>query len=138
MDDQFFLSNFNTSLSPEEEEAYNRWLLDVLRTQGRDLSQDHADYDLRGYWKENPGILGAGHGPDTYKKPNHPTFSNESIYHNTPNQFGGNWIGGAWGKDPWGGDTFSPSKEMVNTTHKGTFLPDYFQRFEKKAQLVMP
>jgi hypothetical protein len=38
------------------------------------------DYDLRGAF--DAGVLpdASGHWPDTFKRPNHPTFSNESIF----------------------------------------------------------
>ena len=63
-----------------------------------------ADYDLEAAynalpyetmeaWRTNPE---RNHLPDTYKLPNHPTFSNESIYSRGP------MIGGSWGyAHPW-------------------------------------
>lgn len=41
------------------------------------------DYDLQGYWLNNNKQfpLMDQHLPDTYKKPNHPTFSIESQYY---------------------------------------------------------
>lgn len=38
------------------------------------------DYDLHGAFKAGLVPNPNGHWPDTFKKPNHPTFSVESIY----------------------------------------------------------
>jgi len=51
--------------------------------------QYEGDYDLYSFWKENPtwspDTPGA-HMTDKYKLPNHPTFSNESMYFNKSNK----------------------------------------------------
>jgi len=46
--------------------------------------QSTEDYDLQGYYKKygDKAIGANGHLTDEFKKPNHPTFSNESIYYN--------------------------------------------------------
>jgi hypothetical protein len=52
------------------------------------------DYDLRGAFKA--GLTPdpkTGHWPDTFKKPNHPTFSNESIYAKIRPDLAGQWAG---------------------------------------------
>lgn len=59
---------------------YKDWLDKQSQLQGRDVSADEQDYDLEGYFntlKATP-VDGAGHLPDTFKKPNHPTFSDQS------------------------------------------------------------
>jgi hypothetical protein len=38
------------------------------------------DYDLRSAFDAGLTPDANGHWPDTFKRPNHPTFSNESIY----------------------------------------------------------
>jgi len=45
--------------------------------------QYEGDYDLRGFYKENPNFSAkeGEHMTDKFKKPNHPTFSNESKYY---------------------------------------------------------
>ncbi len=55
---------------------------------------DKGDYDYYSYFKDNGHILHAEgqHFFDTYKRPSHPTFSNESIY-STPENPGGSWEG---------------------------------------------
>jgi len=67
--------NFNTPLTPSEEKKFAAWkAINAPLDSG-------VDYDLRGAFKA--GIkpdAETGHWPDTFKKPNHPTFSNESQY----------------------------------------------------------
>ena len=60
------------------------------------------DYDLRGAFKARvkPDPQ-TGHWPDTFKKPNHPTFSDQSQYARDPN------VGYAAGR--WDGNDFIPS-----------------------------
>ncbi len=44
--------------------------------------QSESDYDLKGFWKENPNFSAkeGDHLTDKFKLPNHPTFSTESKY----------------------------------------------------------
>jgi hypothetical protein len=80
---------YNTVLSPQEAIRYQKW----KSTLPKNL-QYEGDYDLAGLWKENPNVKPSPnmHFPDKYKKPNHPTFSDESIYFG-PNtkRFAGKW-----------------------------------------------
>lgn len=97
---------FNTKMTPEKEGDYQLWLADQSKARGRDMSKDHYDYDMRGYFNAGKGLNETeGHFPDTFKKPNHPTFSNESQYHGAPKPGGGRYLGGSWN-----GDTFIPPK----------------------------
>lgn len=77
-------ANYNTPLAPDQEAAFLDWIASHPKANG-----DLRDYDVRGAWKAN-AIPASGHGPDTYKKPNHPTFSDESIYSGPASQ-GGKW-----------------------------------------------
>ena len=66
---------YDTKLSPEDEAKFQDW---KAKYAPNDSGQD---YDLRGAYKA--GVTpdpNTGHMPDTFKKPNHPTFSNESQY----------------------------------------------------------
>ena len=79
-------SLFNTELKPNEEGEFQAW---KQMYAPRDSGED---YDLRGAFKA--GVVPdpkSGHWPDTFKKPNHPTFSVESMYaeHGNP----GRWKG---------------------------------------------
>jgi hypothetical protein len=57
---------------------------------------DKLFYDFYSFYKsgdyKNPEFSMYKHFPDTYKRPTHPTFSNESIY-STPENPGGSWKG---------------------------------------------
>lgn len=66
---------YNTVLSGAEEQRFKQW------KQRYAPNDSGEDYDLRGAFKAGlkPDPK-SGHWPDTYKKPNHPTFSNESQY----------------------------------------------------------
>lgn len=106
-----FLGNFNTKLSPDQERNFQFWLGETKQKYGRDLAPDLESYDLRGYWLNPDEKIegfrqGKEHAPDTYKKPNHPTFSNESIYHGVARGDGRRFIGGSWK-----GETFIPPKQ---------------------------
>lgn len=80
---------YNTQLTPEQETAYQAW----AKQQGRE--RDVENYDLRGAWLElQNGTMSEderGHLGDKYKKPNHPTFSTESIYNGKDGYQGGVW-----------------------------------------------
>lgn len=70
--------------TPEERDEFLAWLQMMPKR-----FQSSIDYDMAAYWKSLPedkrrGDVTVGedeHLPDTWKKPNHPTFSTESIYH---------------------------------------------------------
>lgn len=80
---------WDTALSPDEEPRYQKW-------KERYAPDDSgADYDLRGAFKANvTPDPASGHWPDTYKKPNHPTFSDESVYAKQGNP--GKWESGKY------------------------------------------
>lgn len=69
-----------------------------------EFNSDKAGYDYETYYKNHYNeawnqYSNLKHFPDTYKLPNHPTFSNESIYSRGP------VMGGKWNSD----NTFTPS-----------------------------
>lgn len=116
LDDKHFNGNYNTELLPEQETKFLEWANANKRL------QDLADYDMRGAWLANTGQSGNGHYPDTFKKPNHPTFSDQSRYHNTDSPLGGKFVGGSWGRSADGKDTYTPSREMVSQPGYVTFM----------------
>lgn len=78
-----------TRLTRAEQIRYEAW-----RSKLPKALQYEGDYDLKGLWKSNPKIKPSAnlHFPDTYKLPNHPTFSNESIYFNdSTRRYAGHW-----------------------------------------------
>lgn len=90
--DRDYDENYNTKLGPDEEKKFQTW-------KSRMAPNDSgADYDLRGAYKGSAAQAKNGHWPDTYKKPNHPTFSNQSRYApDAPDKAGS-----------WDGDTYIP------------------------------
>lgn len=79
---------YDTKLTPAEEAEFIKW-------KEKHAPKDSGeDYDLRGAFraglKPDPST---GHWPDTYKKPNHPTFSDQSIYAKDRPDLAGRWEG---------------------------------------------
>lgn len=118
-----FTDRYNTQLSPREEALFQDW----LKQSGRSVDELY-DYDLRGAWKSGDvfKLDGRGHLPDTYKKPNHPTFSNESQY---SGQDG--FVGGHWSELPNGRFVFRPGstntfdKQVLNSYMLRNEAPNY-------------
>jgi GH24 family phage-related lysozyme (muramidase) len=94
----FQSADFNTPLPKGSEDDYVKWVMTLpknLRYEG--------DYDLRGYWLDPDTVktvVTGDHFIDKYKKPNHPTFSNESKY--AAGKYA-EWAGF------WNGDKYVPS-----------------------------
>lgn len=85
---------FETKLNPDEEEQFSAW------KQQYAPKDSGVDYDLRGAFKAGLKPGENGHWPDTFKKPNHPTFSNESIYAKEVPEKAGHWFGDAFTPAP--------------------------------------
>ena len=124
-----FSDKYNTQLSPEDEKKYQSWANRIGK------SNDTFDYDLRGAWKEiNSGRMSSsnnGHLSDRYKKPNHPTFSDESIYNGVDG-----YQGGQWSVDKSGSTVFTPSKHNLNNLSLEK-LKQYFSQYEPDAKLFL-
>lgn len=117
---------YNTELSEKDEKAFAEW----LAFSGR--ADDLQDYDMRGWWKKNGKQDERGHFSDEFKKPNHPTFSKESVYHGVDGHEGGEWIG-----DEKNGWEFKASKSNIkNMTPEQ--MQEYFTRVEPNAKLTLP
>lgn len=94
------------------------------------------DYDYAAWEKDNPGkswvahMNSGEHFPDTYKLPNHITFSSDSKYSNDKTQ-GGTWekIHGTW--------HFTPSEYNLSQHHMGEYKT-YFSKKEPDAVLELP
>lgn len=92
-----FTNKYNTVLSAEDESKFRKWLDVQSQKLKRPIWRDLYDYDLRGFFASG-GDMDGGHLPDTFKKPNHPTFSSESKW-NDDTHHGGEWIeqqDGSW------------------------------------------
>ena len=117
---------FNTPLSPQEEEAFQQWRARLPRN-----LQNMSDYDLRGAWKSNAKAATNGHLPDTWKKPNHPTFSKESQYSN-PAMQGGEWADAGNGKwNYWASPANARYRSMGETQ-------GYFNEAEPGSNVIFP
>lgn len=115
LDPEFMFKNkYNTELTPTEEANFYRWAIKESKRQNRDILQDMGAYDVKGFWKSGDYkmIDSDNHGADTWKKPNHPTFSNQSRYHGADGWYGGNWTDKAG---------YQPSKQTLET-----YGPDYY------------
>lgn len=93
--------------------------------------QGSSDYDLQGYYNKygSKGPAANGHLTDEFKKPNHVTFSNESIYSN-PQHTGGQWSqqNGQW--------QFTPSQYNIKNVGPDS-LKNYFKQNEPDSKLIM-
>lgn len=114
-------AHYNTQLSPADEARFRQQY----------APGDSYDYDMRGAFKAGTKAAGNGHFPDTYKKPNHPTFSTQSQY-STPDQTGGQWVQAPSGK--W---VFMASPWNMNTLGSSGLL-DYFSQREPDSIPVLP
>ena len=114
--EMMYRDRFNTSLNKEEEKLFNEWGTKESERQGRDIMMDKGAYDIQGFWKSGDykKMDQDNHGTDTWKKPNHPTFSNQSKYHGIDGFYGGNW-------NPDGG--YQPSKQTASS-----YGPSYYSR----------
>ena len=121
-----FSGQYNTILSPEDEAAFLQW------AKANNKLNDLYDYDLRGFWKAGSQRAANGHGSDLFKKPNHPTFSDQSQYAD-PDKL----PGGKWANDAQGRMTFYPSS--VNLKNMTTDeLRGYFKEREPDVILSIP
>jgi len=118
-----FSDRYNTKLTPSQEAAF--------------LASPHAndvfDYDARGEYlagldRNNP----TGHGQDTFKKPNHPTFSTGSMYHGVDGYTGGAWL--QLGDGSW---QFTPSSTNL-TMYPMDQLQQYFNEREPNNRIAPP
>lgn len=122
-------NDFDTKLSSDEEPRFQAWVKQRSEKEGRDVSKDLSNYDLRGAWKADARAASNGHLPDTFKKPNHPTFSKESRYSGRDGKVGGEWLEGEDGK--W---EFVPSKTNLDNLGPDG-LRKYFKEREPDARL---
>jgi hypothetical protein len=104
---------------------------------GKIEQKEVSDYDIDAYKAAvkrgdiSDTMATGGHGPDTFKLPNHPTFSEESVHSNEKTQ-GGRWIGA----DPY--YYFHPSEHNLKNKSPDE-LGEYFHNREKKGtHVVLP
>lgn len=118
---------YNTPLSAAQTTQFNAW----AKGQGLNVDAEKHDYDIQGAWLANPELdLRKAHGTDKFKKPNHPTFSNESQYSGLDGYVGGQWAN----KGPYW--EFEPSEHNLKQ-HSATQLQGYFDHYEGKNELKL-
>lgn len=110
-----YTDKYNTPIPPGKQKEWEQFAKKYPQK-----ANDKYDYDVQGAWLAG-AINTQGHSPDTYKKPNHPTFSNESIYSGKNGNYGGNWTN----------DAFQPTKYQYNTYGKD-FYSQYTNRVGDK------
>lgn len=120
---------YNTHLSEADEKKFQKWVKAESKKQGRDVSLDLGNYDLRGFWKSRSKRDERGHGSDRYKKPNHPTFSDESKYHDVDGHHGGRWM--KRGEQ----NVFVPGSSNRKYWRR-KMLKQYFDLYEPETELV--
>ena len=126
-----YSGRYNTELAPADEAAYRQWAAQLSAKLKRDITRDAYDYDMQGAWKAGAGAAENGHFPDTFKKPNHPTFSDQSQYHGVDEQYGG-----TWGSEV-GAFTFTPGPANLKAMSREQLL-EYLKRADPGVQLRMP
>ena len=113
------LSPYHTPLASWEKPIFLDWIRTLSQQLGRPLDPDDPTYDYRGFWRSQLlGGRGMGldpssgqmHFPDTFKTPDHPTFSNESQYA-TPGA--PHWTANDTLVDPQGDVTLGYLKELM-------------------------
>lgn len=132
MDDKDYTKRYNTAIPSEKESAFAQWAKEINARRGRgDIRSDNYDYDVNGAFLGGVEPTG-GHFPDTYKKPNHPTFSNQSQYSAGPTMTGGEW---AQTPGPVSLDTFqtSPFNERMWREDE---LARYFKNAEPNGMMT--
>ncbi len=116
---------YNTQLAPADEAKFQTWAA-KLGNQGSSY-----DYDLRGAFKAGASQAANGHFTDQFKKPNHPTFSDQSQY-STPSSPGGHWD--QQSDKSW---SFTPSAYQLQHTSPED-LQEYFKNQESGNKLILP
>lgn len=108
---------YETKLSPEAEPKFQEW-------KAQNAPKDSGeDYDLRGAFAAGVGPDPAtGHWPDTWKKPNHPTFSDQSMYAKDAPGLAGTWDG----------DTYVPPKRTALGQLTGSDGGERFQTWPER------
>jgi hypothetical protein len=107
---------------------YLRW----ANAGGKNTQEEEKDYDLRGYYKAGGKLTSGAHLPDTFKKPSHPTFSEESKYSGPGNE------GGKWIKDKQGNYIGFQAGAGNLQYHTPEDMQRYFDKYEPGLKLSFP
>lgn len=119
-------NTYDTKLTPDQEKGFQAWKAKVAP------HDSGVDFDWRGAYLADLKPDSRGHYFDTYKKPNHPTFSTGSIY-STPEH-----PGGVWAPDASGKMTYTPSQWMMKDQSRMADLQKYMVAKEPESALILP
>ena len=119
-------NQYNTQLSPDDEAKFQDW------AKANPNMGNTYDYDSRGFWQAGAGQSDNGHGSDQWKKPNHTTFSDQSMYNGVDG-----YQGGTWQQQQDNSYNFYPSSTNMQMTDPAQ-LQDYFNTVEKGNQIIFP
>jgi len=124
-----YSDKYNTKLTKEQERAFQKMRQVVLLNTGKDILEDRFDYDPRAMMSDikHQKLDSRGHSSDIGKKPNHPTFSDQSIY-STKEKSGGKWEE----------NSYTPSPYILSESGRLKALARYMARNEPYAQLNIP
>lgn len=118
---------YDTPIPNDQLYAYSQWLKEQGQNAQRPVGLDQQDYDIQGMFMDG-GTFNQGHGLDTYKKPNHPTFSDQSKYNGILGLLGGQWNDSG---------SFKPGETNLQN-HTPMQLYNYFQKQEPDVMLSSP
>ncbi len=116
-------SAFNPNLALKDNNFQKWYKTNTLEGKNGIPFSDKLDYDYYSMYRNGDSGSIENHFPDKYKRPNHKTFSNESIY-SIPENLGGTWDG----------DNFIPSKKEFPNGGVNLNLPDYKEKNPKLYQ----
>lgn len=112
------LKSYNPNLASKDAPFLQWYNKNTLEGKNGIPFSDKIDYDYYSYFRNGDyKNYQGGHFPDTYKRPNHETFSNESIY-SVPENPGGSW----------NGDQYIPNMKTgginIKKSHRGLFTKE--------------
>lgn len=123
-----FTAKYNTPLPAGQQAAYIQWAKKI----GQDPVKGRYDYDLQGAFLNGASAAGNGHLTDQFKKPNHPTFSDQSQYSGLDGYTGGTWADPVPGVSP---GTYQPSQTNLAFRNPAQ-LQKYFAQTEPDTKLL--
>lgn len=133
--DPDFTDLYNTPIPAEKQGAFDQWAAQQQQASrtpenpnGKDPRGDRFNYDVNGFFLSNSTFGARHHGTDVFKKPNHPTFSDQSQWHGIDG-----YTGGRWGGDDETGANFQPSQTNLEF-HPDNDLPEYMASDAEKPE----
>ena len=122
----YYKDAYNSPLTDDERVLYDIWYPMAVDS-ALVNPMDHGVYDIPGFWQSGQwkNKDGRGHGTDTYKKPNHITFSNESKW--SAQQGGSPFEGGTWDRE----GSFIPGKNNFYSNEEINFEFDREREYWK-------